>query len=296
MATVTVVEPNNLLRLGILNLLQGMKCNITSEGIDYAQLFAAKNNTQSPDLMLLSVPDVYDHMVELVNAAQQGYAPDRILLLSDTHTLPYSLLNLPPVLAGYVSKYSPRDVLVTSVMLVLAGGKCFPQPDVRQTGKSPADGSTGAPYRRRWYDKISLPAKPDAVPGDPINLLSDAESRNLHRRGAEASAPRAPQAHRQMEALSPEQATKEAALLNLTPRQYEVLVLLARGHTLKKVSQKLDISVATTKTHTEALYQRLSVNNRNAAVYAAIAKGATLGWRDSQDAAAGPSAAPRPPT
>ncbi|MER1965811.1 hypothetical protein [Castellaniella sp. FW104-7G2B] len=38
--------------------------------------------------------------------------------------------------------------------------------------------------------------------------------------------------------------------------------------------------MATAKTHTEALYQRLSVNSRNAAVYAAISRGATLGWHD----------------
>ena len=66
-------------------------------------------------------------------------------------------------------------------------------------------------------------------------------------------------------------------MLRLTPRQYEVLVLLAKGYPLKKISRELNISVATAKTHTEALYQRLSVNSSNAAVYAAISKGATLG-------------------
>ena len=74
---------------------------------------------------------------------------------------------------------------------------------------------------------------------------------------------------------------KECQLLGLTPRQYEVLVLLSQGHPLKTIAKLLNISVATTKTHTETLYQRLNVHNRNAAVYAAISKGATLGWPDS---------------
>lgn len=70
----------------------------------------------------------------------------------------------------------------------------------------------------------------------------------------------------------------EAKMLGLTPRQYEVLVLLARGYPLKTVGKHLNISVATAKAHTETLYQRLDVHNRNAAVYAAVARGATLGW------------------
>lgn len=76
----------------------------------------------------------------------------------------------------------------------------------------------------------------------------------------------------------PNSKTEEAKLLGLTPRQYEVLVLLARGYPLKTVGKHLNISVATAKAHTETLYQRLDVHNRNAAVYTAVARGATLGW------------------
>jgi DNA-binding NarL/FixJ family response regulator len=88
---------------------------------------------------------------------------------------------------------------------------------------------------------------------------------------------------------------QEAALLQLTPRQYEVLALMAKGYPLKKISRELKISVATVKTHTEALYQRLGVNNRNAAVYAATSRGATLGCWNSPRGPAGlqpPSPAP----
>ena len=67
-------------------------------------------------------------------------------------------------------------------------------------------------------------------------------------------------------------------MLHITPRQYEVLVLLARGYPMKTVSRHLNISVATAKAHTETLYQRLGAHNRNQAIYAAISRGATLGW------------------
>jgi two-component system nitrate/nitrite response regulator NarL len=77
---------------------------------------------------------------------------------------------------------------------------------------------------------------------------------------------------------SPACQQSESALLGLTPRQYEVLVLLARGYPIKSISRYLNISVATAKAHTETLYQRLDVHNRNAAVYAAVSRGATMGW------------------
>lgn len=70
----------------------------------------------------------------------------------------------------------------------------------------------------------------------------------------------------------------EAKLLGITPRQYQVLVLLSQGYSLKEISMRLNISIATSKAHTETLYQRLNVSNRNEAVYQAVARGATLGW------------------
>lgn len=294
MATVTVVEPNTLLRLGILKLLQTLDCALTATGIDYAQLFRGTPQQAGTDLMLLSVPDTYDRMIELVAAAQRGYAPRRILLLSDTQTLPYSLLNLPPVLAGYISKYSSQDVLKTSVMLVLAGGKCFPHPDtIHQAGTADSTVSPagGAPPKRRWYDKHETPPSARVDEPQPDNLLHiPADAHAKPQPGIEPR--RSPQLadHAKSQSLTPDLISREADLLHLTPRQYEVLALLAKGYPLKKISRELNISVATAKTHTEALYQRLSVNNRNAAVYAAVSRGATLGWHDSNIPAAQPAA------
>ncbi|TAN27442.1 MAG: response regulator transcription factor [Castellaniella sp.] len=223
-------------------------------------------------------------MIELVSAAQQGYTPNRILLLSDTQTLPYSVLNLPPMLAGYISKYSSQDVLKTSIMLVLAGGKCFPHPDMFHqagAGEGAISPDCGAPPKRRWYDRHETPTSARIDEPQPDNLL--------HHPKAAPAAPKPQTELRQAElvglttsqALTPDLISREADMLHLTPRQYEVLALLAKGFPLKKISRELNISIATAKTHTEALYQRLSVNNRNAAVYAAVSRGATLGWHES---------------
>ncbi|MDW3687940.1 LuxR C-terminal-related transcriptional regulator [Cupriavidus sp. CV2] len=66
----------------------------------------------------------------------------------------------------------------------------------------------------------------------------------------------------------------EARMLKLTPRQYEVLVLLSHGYPLKTVSQLLNISVATVKSHVALLYQRLQVSNKSEAIHAARQRGA----------------------
>ncbi|MGB6241665.1 MAG: LuxR C-terminal-related transcriptional regulator [Castellaniella sp.] len=278
MVTITVVEPNTLLRLGLLNLLKTLDCPATSRGIDYAQLFD-DGTTRPPDtdLMLLSVPTAYDHVKELTTAAQQRFTPQRILLLSDIEDPPHSLLNLSPALAGYICKFAPQDVLRTSIMLVLAGGKCFPRPaapTVHTQGASSVDGD--AAPRRRWYDHDeALPCPPDSKPLPSVAM-------------APAQAGTAP-------APTTELARQEAGLLRLTPRQYDILALMAKGYPLKRISRELAISMATVKTHTEALYLRLGINSRNAAVYTAMSRGATLGcWRGPQDPADPPSSSDSP--
>lgn len=70
----------------------------------------------------------------------------------------------------------------------------------------------------------------------------------------------------------------DAELLNITPRQYEVLLLLSRGYPIKTVSRMLNISVATAKTHAYKLYRALNVSNKSEAVYEALRRGATLDW------------------
>ncbi|EHP40972.1 LuxR family transcriptional regulator [Cupriavidus basilensis OR16] len=66
----------------------------------------------------------------------------------------------------------------------------------------------------------------------------------------------------------------EARMLKLTPRQYEVLVLLSHGYPLKTVGRLLNISVATVKSHVALLYQRLQVSKKSEAIHAARQRGA----------------------
>ncbi|CAM3489308.1 hypothetical protein BOSP111201_08360 [Bordetella sputigena] len=65
-----------------------------------------------------------------------------------------------------------------------------------------------------------------------------------------------------------------ARLLKITPRQYEVLVLLSRGYGIREVGSMLKIPLAEAKEHAVSLYRALQVKNNEAAVQAAIDRGA----------------------
>lgn len=179
-----------------------------------------------------------DDTNHLIDAALTAYQPKSILLLSDQNSLPLTI-NLPPVVSGYLPKNANPDMLQAAIRLVLAGGSCFPP---RKT-QSPDNKSRSLKSAGSCNGKESGLSDARPTPGK-LSLQAHAESE----------------------------------MLGLTPRQYEVLVLLARGYPMKTVGRYLNISVATAKAHTETLYQRLDVHNRNAAVYAAVSRGAKLGW------------------
>ncbi len=64
-----------------------------------------------------------------------------------------------------------------------------------------------------------------------------------------------------------------ASIPELTPRQQEILPLLADGLPNKLISRRLGLSEDTVKTHLKALYQELNVHSRTACVAAARQRG-----------------------
>ncbi len=60
---------------------------------------------------------------------------------------------------------------------------------------------------------------------------------------------------------------------NLSPREIEVLQLVAKGHSNREIGKVLHISTATVKTHLIHIFDKLAVSDRTAAVTAALEKG-----------------------
>lgn len=59
----------------------------------------------------------------------------------------------------------------------------------------------------------------------------------------------------------------------LTPRQEEILRLLAKGRTMREISLQIGISVATVKSHARTLYWKLNARNQAEAAYIAVQQG-----------------------
>ncbi len=66
-------------------------------------------------------------------------------------------------------------------------------------------------------------------------------------------------------------ATRPAAVL--TPREVQVLELLAAGKPFKEVASAFQISLHTVADHVQAIYRKLSVNSRGEAVFKALQSG-----------------------
>lgn len=272
MTVVVVIEPDAHRRSAILQLLANEDSSFQLEGVDYACLFEEAIAELSPDLVLLCVHS-YEDVFELTHAAQRVYSPRHMLLISGTTSVPYSLPRLRPILAGYVHESAPTDLLMASIRLILAGGECFPLPAPRAGAAYPSSSESRRPVVSSEASGLPRAAPPTV---QPVAVQLGRVTRNPPKVVGDGAS----------------LAITEAEMLRITPRQYEVLVLLARGYPIKTVSRHLNISVSTAKAHTETLYQRLDVNNRSEAVYAAFARGATLGW-DQQDLVNG---APKPPS
>ncbi|MBP6018077.1 MAG: response regulator transcription factor [Burkholderiaceae bacterium] len=152
------------------------------------------------------------------------------------------------------------------MQLVLAGGTCFPT-------------SSWSEHTQIPLSLVPDAEKPLTFSGDPANdgPIHPTATSSSHRQ-IQKYTRRATDKSTSTSTYPSNSTCGESEMLGLTPRQYEVLVLLAKGYPMKTVGRQLNISVATAKAHTESLYQRLDVRNRNAAVYAAINRGATLGW------------------
>jgi len=73
--------------------------------------------------------------------------------------------------------------------------------------------------------------------------------------------------------LGPADAPPEDTVLPLTPREIEVLTLVARGYTNEQIAKRLSISVNTVHTHRSHITEKLDLHGRSALVRYALAHG-----------------------
>lgn len=80
---------------------------------------------------------------------------------------------------------------------------------------------------------------------------------------------------RNRESQAPHAQAQDAKSI-VTPRELEVLRLLASGHTNQQIAQRLIISKGTAKVHVERILRKLDISDRTQAAVRAIEKGLFL--------------------
>ncbi len=180
---------------------------------------------------------------ECANAAvttiRKKYLCQKLLLLSDEESMPNTWVKLPPEVVGYVSYSSPLHLLAKSIQKAL-----------------------GVKIETHVSDGV---------------FLKEGQHKQLQSKAHEISAA----AHECKEKIKINRnlAKQEIGILNLTMRQYEVLVYLAHGFSNVHISKLLNISISTVRKHTQEIFIRLEAHNRNQAVFNALQKGAKLGLK-----------------
>jgi DNA-binding CsgD family transcriptional regulator len=65
----------------------------------------------------------------------------------------------------------------------------------------------------------------------------------------------------------------------LSPREHDVLALIARGFSYAEIAQLNDLSVHTVQNHIKNLYRKLSVHSKSEAVFEATRRGLLAAYR-----------------
>lgn len=266
-----LIEEHPLLRLGLLQMLETIQESGHVLALAPADIGKLDTPYRNADLLVFGMPaDEFAGWTQL-ELARERLAPQRILVLSDQLPLHAPTADAARGICGCLPKSASLAVIEAAIRLAVSSvqGLMF-------AGDAVPAAMATAPAASR----SALPATTSLASAAPLPLTATVQT-DPHALAACATTPRAAMGALRATAqplTEDEPSYDEAEMLKITPRQYEVLVLLARGYPIKTVSRMLNISVATVKSHACTLYQRLKVKNKGEAVYAALQRGATLDW------------------
>jgi len=293
-----LIEEHPLLRLGLLQMLETIQEFGHVLAMSPADVVRLEVPHRNAELLVFGMPADQAAGWAQLELAREHLAPQRILVLADALPLHVPNADAARGICGCLPKSASLPVIEAAIRLAISSvqGLMF----AGEIGATPSASRPAMPVAQSLASAAPLP-------------LSSATQQETLLPSACASAMRATVAVRDLTSLRPgqpmsspvaaarplaeeEPSYDEAEMLQITPRQYEVLVLLARGYPIKTVSRMLNISVATVKSHACTLYQRLKVRNKGEAVYAALQRGATLEWVSGDEPSARNQAARRDDT
>lgn len=245
-----LIEEHPLIRLGLFQMLENIHGAGHVTTLAPADMPLASGRHRHAALLVFGMPTDAAVGWQQLDEAHTLLAPQRILVFADT-LLP-QLQRLPTAYSArcHICGCLPKSASLAAIEAALRMANSAVQDGLPAVGTTVASAAVrSAPPLMSTQDVgIQALATCAATPCPP---------------GAQAAA--GLPAH-------------EAKRLKITPRQYDVLVLLAHGYAIETISHLLHVSEATVKTHTSTLYRRLKVRNKGEAVYTALQRGATLKW------------------
>lgn len=225
-----VVDDHNLFRRGLIALLgQDARLQVVGEAGDASQALHVAARLK-PDLILLDNHLPGVQGVDAIADLRQAVPGVRIVMLTVSENVQDMAAGLRAGADGYLLKTIHTEDLCDSICKVLEG------------------------------DSVVSPE----MMGKLVGLLRDAP--------AHISAPSSEEdrhATQSVPAASPVVLSADDPIHQLSPREREILSLIAKGDSNKHIARALDIAETTVKIHVQHILRKLGLTNRvHAAVYA----------------------------
>jgi DNA-binding NarL/FixJ family response regulator len=169
-------------------------------------------------------------------------------------------------------------------VVIVVAGRVGPRDETTEHDESDLDERPSRPATMVLLERIDAEGAREAYgAGASAVLPTDADGEELVsalRAVAAGLVVMPPAVVAELLALSPAlptyTAVASAPMASLTPREREVLALLAQGLANKMIAPRLGISEHTVKTHVAAVYEKLHARNRAEAVMAAARQGLVM--------------------
>ena len=225
-----VVDDHNLFRRGLVALLgQDARLLVVGEAGDANQALNVAQRLR-PDLILLDNHLPGVHGVDAIADLRQAVPGVRILMLTVSENVDDMAAGLRSGADGYLLKTIHTEDLCDSIGKVWEG------------------------------DSVVSPE----MMGKLVGLLRDAPVGVVARSSASPV-----QALQPVTSASPMLVSADDPIHQLSPREREILALIAKGDSNKHIARALDIAETTVKIHVQHILRKLGLSNRvHAAVYA----------------------------
>jgi DNA-binding NarL/FixJ family response regulator len=231
--TVVIADDQALVRGGFRLILKAAGIDVLAEAADGEQAVAAVLEHR-PDVVLM---DIRMPRLDGIEATRRivadGASGPRIIILTTFDLDEYVYAALSAGASGFLLKDVTPEHLVAAVQLVRTG-----------------DALLAPSITRRLVERFAgRPGGPPAAPESPASPAATASSQGARpgARGCDMSA--------------------------LTPREHEVLGLIARGMSNAEIAAKLFLSEATVKTHVARILTKLGLRDRVQVVVLAYESG-----------------------